>query len=368
MLKNYESPETDDSGSVERARDLFIEDLFKLTDDLKKFTKYKQYFPVERRDINKFTPTSLFTFINNFELPEKIKNKLAKSEVKKEIRKERKGFSHPGGTVEYVGDNYTVIKISEGGEKGQEAASWYGGYYDYAEGESRWCTSPPNSSYFKGYVKDGPLYVLLSNDESGPVGGRTGLPQDRYQFHFPSNQFMDRLDHRIELVEFLNNKAPDLKEYFKPEFAKGLVNQSTNQVNITYPDSSAGKFVALYGFEELFESLPRDIDMLSFINKSKEDLAIDIPASIGEFTNLTTLQLENIVKSLPDELGKLTNLGYLILPNNKQLKSLPSSIENLKDLTFLNIYGSGDKLEETLPESVRENLISQGNGYFFLDN
>jgi len=368
MLKNYESPETDDSGSVERARDLFIEDLFKLTDDLKKFTKYKQYFPVENRDINKFTPTSLFTFINNFELPEKVKSKLAKSEVKKEIRKERKGLSHPGATVEYVGDNYTVIKISDGGEKGQEAASWYGGYYDYANGESRWCTSPPNSSYFKGYVKDGPLYVLLSNDESGPVGGRTGLPQDRYQFHFPSNQFMDRLDHRIELVEFLNNKAPDLREYFKPEFAKGLVNQSTNQVNITYPDSSAGKFVALYGFEELFESLPRDIDMLSFINKSKEDLAIDIPASIGEFTNLTTLQLENIVKSLPDELGKLTNLGYLILPNNKQLKSLPSSIENLKDLTFLNIYGSGDKLEETLPESVRANLISQGNGYFFLDN
>jgi Leucine-rich repeat (LRR) protein len=368
MLKNYENPETDDSGSVERARDLFMEDLFKLTDDLKKFTKYKQYFPVDKRDINKFTPTSLFTFINNFELPEKIKSKLAKSEVKKEIRKERKGFSHPGGTVEYVGDNYTVIKISDGGEKGQEAASWYGGYYDYANGESRWCTSPPSSSYFRGYVKDGPLYVLLSNDESGPVGSRTGLPQDRYQFHFPSNQFMDRLDHRIELVEFLNNKAPDLKEYFKPEFAKGLVNQSTNQVNITYPDSSAGKFVALYGFEELFESLPRDIEMLSFINKSKEDLAIDIPSSIGEFKNLSTLQLENIVKSLPDELGNLVNLGYLILPNNKQLKSLPNSIEKLKDLTFLNIYGCGRMLDVTLPQSVRDSLIPQGNGYFFLDN
>ena len=48
--------------------------------------------------------------------------------------------------------------------------------------------------------------------------------------------------------------------------------------------------------------------------------------------------LENIVKTLPDELGKLVNLGYLILPNNKQLRSLPSSVENLKDLTFLNIY------------------------------
>jgi hypothetical protein len=43
-------------------------------------------------------------------------------------------------------------------------------------------------------------------------------------------------------------------------------------------------------------------------------------------------------------------------------------VENLKDLTFLNIYNCGDKLDETLPQAVRDNLIPQGNGYFFLDN
>lgn len=184
---------------VQEYRDLFMEDLFKVTDDLKKFTKYKQYFPLDKRDINKFSsPDELFRFLNDFKLPEKKQKELDKKNLKKEIRKERKGYSHPGATVEIETPTWTVVKISDVGPKGQEAASWYGGYYDYNNGESRWCTSPPDSSYFKGYAKDGPLYVILANDDKGKVGGRTGLPQERFQFHFPSNQFMDNpVDHGV---------------------------------------------------------------------------------------------------------------------------------------------------------------------------
>jgi hypothetical protein len=368
MLKNFERPELDENGDLSRARALFMEDLFKVTDDLVKFTKYKQYFPVDKRDINKFTPSSLFTFLNNFELPERVRQKLKKTEVKKEIRKEREGFKHPGATVEMVGDNYTVIKIEGDSEKSREAASWYGGYYDHEKGESRWCTSPPNSSWFQGYISKGPLYVLLANNDNGKVGERTGLPQERYQFHFQSDMYMDRLDQSINLVDFLNNKAPDLKEYFKPEFAKGLVSKG-NKVDISYPNSSSGKYIALYGFEELLENLPDTLSEFGFVNKSSEKLAWEIPASIGKFKQLTMLQLDGVVKTLPDEIGDLSNLFMLVLSNNSQLKSLPPSIGKLNNLVVMNLMGCDKDLFNTLPKEVQDQFGTESHAeQFYVHN
>ena len=59
----------------------------------------------------------------------KIRDRI--KELKKEIRKEREGFNHPGAETVFVGDNYTVVKIQGDGPKQKEAAGWYGGYYDY---------------------------------------------------------------------------------------------------------------------------------------------------------------------------------------------------------------------------------------------
>jgi hypothetical protein len=365
MLKNFEKPEVDESGNVGRARELFIEDLYQLTDDLAKFTKVKQYLPVDKRDINKFTsPNALFTFLNNFELPERIKEKLKKNEFKKEVRKEREGFKHPGATVEFVGDKYTVIKIEGDNEKTREAASWYGGYNK----ETRWCTSTKESRNFTRYIDDGPLYVILPNDDNGKVGEITGLPEDRYQFHFPSDQYMDRFDHSINLVEFLNDKAPDLKEYFKPQFAKDLVTKG-NKIDISYPNSSSGKYIALYGFEELLQYLPDNITEFGFVNKSSQKLAWDIPASIGRFKQLNMLQLDGVVKTLPDEIGELTNLFMLVLSNNPQLKSLPASIGKLKGIVVMNLMGCDSNLFKTLPEEVQKQFgIESHAEQFYVHN
>ena len=365
MLKNFERPEVDESGNVGRARELFIEDLYQLTDDLAKFTKVKQYLPVDKRDINKFTsPNALFTFLNNFELPERVKEKLRKNDVKKEIRKEREGFKHPGATVEFVGDKYTVIKIEGDNELTREAASWYGGYNK----ETRWCTSTKDSHNFTRYIKDGPLYVILPNDDNGKVGEITGLPEDRYQFHFPSDQYMDRFDQSINLVDFLNKKAPDLKEYFKPEFAKGLVSKG-NKIDISYPNSSSGKYIALYGFEELLEHLPETITEFGFVNKSSEKLAWEIPASIGRFKQLTMLQLDGVVKTLPDEIGNLSNLFMLVLSNNPQLKSLPPSIGKLNQIVVMNLMGCDKGLFSTLPKEVQDQFGTESHAeQFYVHN
>jgi Leucine-rich repeat (LRR) protein len=166
----------------------------------------------------------------------------------------------------------------------------------------------------------------------------------------------------------LNDKAPDLKEYFKPEFAKGLVS-SGNKIDISYPNSSSGKYIALYGFEELLQYLPDNITEFGFVNKSSQKLAWDIPASIGKFKELTMLQLDGIVNTLPDEIGNLSNLFMLVLSNNKNLKSLPPSIGKLDSLVVLNLMGCDKDLFGTLPEDVQKQFSTESHAeQFYVHN
>jgi Leucine-rich repeat (LRR) protein len=377
LLKNFVSPKPNElelnpdqevdynsrefKNAIAEFRRLFMEDLYKTTDDLKKFERAKPYLPQDQRDINKFTPRSLFDTLKDFQIPEKKRAELEK----KEAKKSREGFNHAGGEIIYEGPTWTLIRVKDQGQVGKDAAIWYGGFHEYDQGESRWCTSSPGLTYFNGYIKDGPLYVVFPNDDKGQVGKKTGLPMERFQFHFPSNQFMDRHDRQINLVEYLNGPMSELKEFFKPEFAKGLVNKGGNKVEINYPDSSAGKFVALYGFDELFESLPVDIEHLLINNKSKEDIALDVPESLGRFTSLQALLLQNIVRSLPESIGKLQNLNFLALPSNKQLQNLPSGIGQIPGLAFINLKDSNPNVK--IPNDLREKLSDEGNGFYYVN-
>jgi len=353
---DYRSP--DYKRAVQRAKDLFMEDLYKVTDDLRKFERAKQYLPQDQRDINKFTVETLFDTLKDFQIPEKKRAELEK----KEAKKTREGFKHAGGEIIFEGPNWTLIKIEDKGSIGKDAAIYYGGFHEYDQGESRWCTSSPGLTYFNGYIKDGPLYVVFPNDDKGKVGKKTGLPEERYQFHFPSNQFMDRHDRQINLVETLNGPMKELKEFFKPEFAKGLVSQSGNKVEINYPNSSAGKFVALYGFDDLFDSLPENIQFLIISNESKENIALVVPETLSRFTNLEALQLRNIVKKLPESIGNLKNLNFIALTGNSQLESLPESIADIDSLHFINIAGSNPNLK--IPKRLKEKLSDEGDGFY----
>ena len=372
LLKNFVAPTmTGDNGEIEKDspeykqrmkehQRLFMEDLYKTTDDLKKFERAKQYLPQDQRDINKFTVASLFDTLKDFQIPEKKKADMEK----KEAKKSRQGFNHAGGEIIYEGPTWTMIKISDQGQVGKDAAIWYGGFHEYDLGETRWCTSSPGLTYFNGYIKDGPLYVVFPNDDKGQVGKKTGLPMERYQFHFPSSQFMDRHDKQLNLVELLNGPMSELKEFFKPEFAKGLVTKGGDKVEINYPNDSAGKFVALYGFDELFDSMPKTIQHLLINNKSKENIAIDVPESLGQFTNLQALMLQNIVRTLPESIGNLKGLNFLALPSNSNLQSLPASIINLDNLAFINLKDSNPNVE--IPDVLKEKLSDEGGGFYYV--
>lgn len=367
MLKNFVQPKLEyEVGTPEykRAaqeyRRLFIEDMDKMNVDLLKFERFKGKLPEDQRDINKLTPAELSLAVDDFKL-----TKDSKSAKEERITKENP-FNYPGSNIEIVTPNWTIVKISENNQEGKNAAAYFGGYYDTRDefDETNWCTSKLDGSYFEHYIKDGPYYVVLPNTDT-EFGKKTGLPKNRYQFHFPSNQYMNRRDRGINLVEFLNGQGSDLKEYFKPQFAKGLTSSGGDIVEINYPDSASGKFVALYGFDELFESLPDTITKLLINNKSTEHIALDVPASISRFKDLEALMLQNIAKTLPDTVCQLKKLNFLALPANKDLVSLPECIKDLPELAFINLKEVNANIK--IPQGLKDRLEDEGMGFYYLN-
>lgn len=384
LIKNFVTPKENDF-EFEGERDsknpqfkkakqefqrLFLEDLFKQTERLQFYERVKQYLPQEQRDINKLGIKDLFNIFANFQLPEKKR----KEEEKKMARKTREGFKHAGGQIIFEGSKWVLIKISDTGTVGKDAAIYYGGFKDHRGGESDWCTSAPGLNYFNGYIKDGPLYVVFPQDDKGEVGSRTGLPKERYQFHFPSSQFMDRDDHQIDLVNFLNGDGSELKEIFKPEFAKGLTEQNGSKVNIVYPQGSAGKFIALYGYEELFNNLPESVEGILVKNSTNAQFSHPIPESIGRLKNLSSIMMQNCVSSVPSSLGNCKKLSFISLPDNKELKTVPESLKDLPNLQFINLKGCSSELLDGsgIPESFKKMLLDAGDsekkekGFFFV--
>ena len=85
-----------------------------------------------------------------------------------------------------------------------------------------WCTASTESSeYFDRYSEDGNLYILISKKN----------PKEKYQFHFKSNQYMDRNDSGIDLVKFLV-KYPGLLTFFGFSLKDGIMYEDEKCVTI----------------------------------------------------------------------------------------------------------------------------------------
>ena len=357
LIKNYLTPTTErqpgDNGydrEVAQVKETFMEDLYKVTDDLKKFERFKNRLPQDMRDINKLTPSTLYNAVKDFDLT------LATT-----TKAERKSAPvHPGAKLLYQGPTWTIIEIKDKGAIGKEAACFYGGHNK----ETRWCTSAPGLSYFDRYIKDGPLYVLYKTDDTD-VSPETGLPKERYQFHFPSNQFMDKDDHQQDLIKLLNGPMSELKDFFKPEFAKGLTMGGEKLVIDSFSSGPVGKFIGLYGLDDLIENLPITLKQFSIQNKDKNSVIINIPESIGKFKELTMILLDNCVEHIPDSICTLPKLRFLALPDNQGLREIPECIADLPNLYFLNLKGSQNV---NIPEKIKEKGTDMGGGMWDLQD
>ncbi len=357
LIKNYLTPSTErqpgDNGyerEVKQVKDTFMEDLYKVTDDLTKFERFKNKLPQDMRDINKLTPSSLYDAVKDFDLT------LATT-----TKSERKSAPvHPGSKLLFDGPTWRVIEIKDKGAVGKEAACFYGGN----QKETRWCTSAPGLSYFNNYIKDGPLYVLYKSGDTD-VAPETGLPKERYQFHFPSNQFMDKDDRSIDLVKYLNGPMSELKDFFKPEFAKGLTVGGEKLVIDSFSHGAVGKFIGLYGLDDLIDNLPSTLKEFQIQNRDKNDVTINIPESIGRFKDLNMVLFDNCIGSIPDSICTLPKLRFLALINNPKLTEIPECVADLPNLYFLNLKGSSNV---KVPESIQAKGTDMGGGMWDLQD
>lgn len=109
----------------------------------------------------------------------------------------------------YNDDNWKIIRPLT-----ESASCKYGA-------NTRWCTASKNHNMFSHYNDKGPLYILIEKHT-----------QEKYQFHFQSDQFMDEQDHQIDLKKFVDdnselrdiltelstiNERPDLLSAINPE-------------------------------------------------------------------------------------------------------------------------------------------------------
>lgn len=330
-------------------QDRFIEDLYKITEDLKKFDRFKGKLPLEKRDILKLTPAQLYDAVKDFDLTLAT---TTKSERKSAI-------VHPGGKMVYDSPNLRVIEISDKGPVGKEAACFYGGNNI----ETRWCTSAPGLSHFDYYIGKGPLYVVYNPSDTN-VAPTTGLPVERYQINFESDQYMDRHDHRFDIIEKLNGPWKELKPMFKSRFAKGLTESNGTSLKVNgFKSGNVGNFIALYGLEELINAQPDTLTEIQIRNNDKNGIIIKIPESIKRFKNLELVLFDNCIDSLPDAICELKNLNFLSLMNNQQLKTVPECIADMPNLMFLNTKGS-DNVE--IPEKIKKKAKSK-LGTYMLD-
>jgi len=357
LIKNYLTPTTErqpgDNGydrEVAQVKETFMEDLYKVTDDLKKFERFKNRLPENMRDINKLSPSSLYNAVKDFDLT-----------IATTTKAERKSAPvHPGAKLLFDGPTWRVIEIKDKGAIGKEAACFYGGHNK----ETRWCTSAPGLSYFENYIKDGPLYVVYKSGDTD-VSAETGLPKERYQFHFSRNQFMDKDDHQQDLIKLLNGPMSELKDLFKPEFAKGLTVGGEKLVIDSFSSGVVGKFIGLYGLDDLIENLPITLKQFSIQNRDKNSIIINIPESIGKFKELTMILLDNCVEHIPDSICTLPKLRFLALPDNQGLREIPECIADLPNLYFLNLKGSQNV---NIPEKIKEKGTDMGGGMWDLQD
>ena len=97
-----------------------------------------------------------------------------------------------------------------------------------------------------------------------------------------------------------------------------------------------------------------NLEILQYLDLHDNQLNGEIPPEIGKLSNLENLYLSDnqLAGQIPSELGNLTKLRHLWLARNSLSGAIPPELGNLSKLTWLSL--SGNQLTGCIPEALRD--------------
>lgn len=172
----------------------------------------------------------------------------------------------------------------------------------YGKG-TKWCTAAKNNNMFDFYNDQGSLYIIINKHS----------PEEKYQFHYKTQSYMDASDQSIDLYTFLD-KNPSLKEFFKQEF-----NITRNSFDwFFYCDKKdmtkemCLKFIE-QGTSEMFDG----IDILKYIPYNFRDQDVCLQALKIDSRN---------IKYVPENILTPEFLNHLIDVNKDVVTRIPKNL------------------------------------------
>lgn len=208
---------------------------------------------------------------------------------------------------------------------------------------TEWCTTwgkeslNPNyrerSNYFERYNKQSPLYIIID---------KTNL-ENKYQFHFNSKQYMDKMDKKINVVNFLNNNL-EIKKYFFPSLFTENVSDDMIKNEL-----------------ERVDALSTD-DVMKIINKNVD--------GTNPLINNIIDKDENLEQTFKDSF-KNDNIDYVNITENNRIEivvyRLSGDLEEVEsNLNYLQY--EKNNVYETLREDIIEYLNNDDKWENFANN
>ena len=242
-------------------RNVPFEDLEYLPDTLAVYEEKKRtnQLPLEARDINRVkTPSELDILLRG----EETKQAAASDAETQAAMRDSK--------LIYQDANWLIVI-----PRTEKAAQFWGR-------GTEWCTAwgdprglhPKRSCRFDAYNKDGPLVVIINKQD----------PQERYQWHSASHQYMDRNDHKdTKMIEQLPQQAWASVGLFVPLLAVRHMKNPTPEIELAAVKQNGNviKYIPNPTPETQLAAVKQDIQSIRYINNPTPEVQLAAVKSFG---------------------------------------------------------------------------------------
>lgn len=260
------------------------EDESKLADDIADYHRYKYLFKQLAQEENK-PEIARYTDINQIKGFVELYNALQLIDshiTAADAEEEMKGLEKEVEKV-YDSENYLILI-----PKTEEASCAYGR-------QTRWCTASTGSyNYFNQYNREGPLYIIIDKKNN-----------EKFQFHFQSNQFMDKNDKRLNLKEFFENHT----EVLRPLFHESL--KQNNDILISF-----------FPVSELIKMAEENKNYIEKFIKNNALFSIEYSDKdenlVNELQNVYNFQAENVKINVSNKIAELQDFVEYLIEDNSQ--------------------------------------------------